>query len=66
MPPGYAGMTLGDEGFIVDRAVINNAKELEKTLLHEYQHLMDRRALGDPGAYGQALEDAARAAERHK
>ena len=65
MPVGYTGMTLGDEGFVVNRSVINNAEELQNTLLHEYQHILDRRALGDPGAYGQALEDAARAAEHH-
>jgi RHS repeat-associated protein len=65
MPPNYFGMTLGDEGILIDRSVVDNAEELEETLLHEYQHILDRRALGDPGAYGSALEDSARAAERH-
>jgi hypothetical protein len=63
MPEGYFGMTLGDSGFAVNRAIIGNAKELTKTLKHELQHVLDRRALGDPGAYGQCLEDAAEAAE---
>jgi len=63
MPPNYAGMTLGDEGFALNRSIIDNPGELQKTLQHEYQHVLDRRALGDPGAYGQGLEDATHAAE---
>jgi hypothetical protein len=65
MPSGSAGITLGDEGFVINRSVIDNAKELENTLLHEYQHILDRRALGSPGAYGEAFEDAAKAVEHH-
>jgi RHS repeat-associated protein len=63
MPECYFGMTLGDSGFAVIRAILGNAKELTKTLKHELQHVLDRRSLGDPGAYGQYLEDAAEAAE---
>ena len=63
MPEGYFGMTLGDEGFAINRSMIESATELSKTLKHELQHILDRKALGDPGAYGQCLEDAAQAAE---
>ena len=63
MPECYFGMTLDDSGFAVIRAILGNAKELTKTLKHELQHVLDRRSLGDPGAYGQYLEDAAEAAE---
>jgi hypothetical protein len=65
MPTGYSGMTLGDEGFVINRSVIKDPKELLETVKHEYQHIVDRRALGDPGAYGQDLEDKANAAEKH-
>jgi hypothetical protein len=64
MPKGYSGMTLGDEGFVINRSVITDPKELLETVKHEYQHIMDRRALGDPAAYGQDLEDKANAAEK--
>jgi hypothetical protein len=63
MPANYFGMTLGDEGFAINRFLMDNYEELVNTLKHEYQHILDRRALGDPGAYGSALEDAARKAE---
>lgn len=65
MPANYFGMTLGDEGFAINRYWIDNEEELLNTLQHEYQHVLDRRALGDSGAYGNALEEAARAAEKH-
>jgi len=64
MPASLAGMTLGDEGFLVNRTILNNREELVKTIKHEVQHMKDRRAIGDPAAYGQEFEDAARAAEK--
>lgn len=64
MPDGYFGMTLGDEGFVINRAIIDDATELGNTLRHELQHVLDRRRMGDPSAIGEALEEAARAAER--
>lgn len=66
MPANFAGMTLGVEGFAINRSLFEQYDQLVYTLKHEYQHILDRRALGDPGAYGQALEDAAREAECKK
>jgi RHS repeat-associated protein len=66
MPPDYYGMTLGDKGFIINRSIINNYNLLLETLKHELKHILDRRDIGNPGAYGSHLEDAANAAEKIK
>ncbi len=65
MPAGYSGMTIGDQGFVINRSIVKDPQALMDTIKHEYQHVVDRRALGDPSAYGQPLEDKANAAEKH-
>jgi phenylpropionate dioxygenase-like ring-hydroxylating dioxygenase large terminal subunit len=64
MPPDYLGMTLGDKAFAINRTLLDNPRLLANTLKHELQHLIDRQILGNPGAYGQELEDSATNAEK--
>ena len=64
LPDGYDGMTLGTEGFSVNRKLIDDHARLVDTFKHELQHVLERREMGNPSAYGQSMEDSARAAEK--
>ena len=66
MPEVIQGMTLGAQGIALGPAALVSLSTLIEVLKHEQQHIRDRRALGDPGAYGAELEQRARQAEKEE
>ena len=64
MPEEIQGMTLGTQGIVLGPAALKSLSTLIEVLKHELQHIRDRKALGDPGAYGAELEQRAREAEK--
>ena len=64
MPEEIQGMTLGIQGIVLGPAALKSLSTLIAVLKHERQHIRERKALGDPGAYGAELEQRAYEAEK--